>query len=137
MGFGRVLAWLLLAMLCACTSYESAYVRSVYNYEPVYCYQSLGTVSCYREPRPRDARRLVNYYGPAPSKYPQPEPAEQRELQPPPETNRYSIAPQPDPADPDHSTETTSSNSATSWTQYLPILTVLFGVAQVAAAFLL
>lgn len=137
MGFERVLAGLFLALLAGCTSYESAYERRVYDYEPVYCYQSLGAVSCYREPRPRDARRLVNYYGPAPSKYPQPEPAEEREPQPPPKTDRYSVAPEPDPANLDRTVGATSHDDTSSWTRYLPILTVLFGVAQVAAAFLL
>jgi hypothetical protein len=135
MGFGRVLAATLLASLAACTSYESAYERSVYEYEPVYCYQSLAAVSCYRKPQARDARRLVNYYGPAPSKYRQPEAAEEHEWQPPPESDRYAIDPEPDPSDPTGA-KREAERSDGDWKQYLPLLTILFGAAQVAAAFI-
>lgn len=134
MGCGRVLAGLLLVILGACTSYESAYERTVYDYEPTYCYQTLAAVSCYRQPQPRDARRLVNYYGPAPSKYPQPEPADERELSPPPKSSRYAIDPEPDPATPASTPQTTAGDDD-NWKRYLPLLTVLFGAAQLAAAF--
>jgi hypothetical protein len=73
-----------LFMVGGCTSYESAYEKSVYDLEPVYCYRSLADVSCFRKPYFRDERRLANYYGPAPSKYDRPKPPPMAELQPPP-----------------------------------------------------
>lgn len=136
MGFGRALVCMLVTALAGCTSYESAYERSVYAYEPVYCYQSLGAVSCYRQPQQRDARRLVNYYGPGPSKYPQPEPVEKAEGAPLPKIGRYSLDPEPDPAQPGSTTTTAAEDNVDSWKRYLPLLTVLFGAAQLAAAFL-
>lgn len=68
----------------ACTSYEGAYEEAVYDQEPVYCYRSLADVACHRSPDFKDERRLVNYYGPAPSKYKRPKPPPMAELQPPP-----------------------------------------------------
>jgi hypothetical protein len=65
---------LVFACLGGCTSFESEYERGVYDYEPIYCYQTLGGIDCHRQPHHRDAGRLVNYYGPAPSKYDAPEP---------------------------------------------------------------
>ena len=55
-------------LLGACGGYVSAYEKGVHDYEPVYCYQYLGAVQCFDEPRHRDDERLVNYYGPAPSR---------------------------------------------------------------------
>lgn len=55
MGFGRALVCMLVAALAG--DLDDTYERSVYAYEPVYCYQSLGAVSCYRQPQQRDARR--------------------------------------------------------------------------------
>ena len=57
--------------LSACAQ-KSAYEAAVEEFEPVYCYQSLGGVSCYKKPNFRDERRMVNYYGPAPKRYDRP-----------------------------------------------------------------
>lgn len=68
--------WLPLALsasLGAC-GYVDAYEEAVHDWEPTYCYQSIGTVACFREPYHRDARRLVNYFGPHPSRFDAPEP---------------------------------------------------------------
>lgn len=82
----RVALFGLLALAASgCTSYESAYERGVYDYEPIYCYRSLADIACSRTPNVRDERQLVNYYGPAPSKYDRPDPPPEAELQPPPE----------------------------------------------------
>jgi len=62
------------AVLSACTE-KTAYEAAVEDLEPSYCYQSIGGVTCYANPYHRDARRLVNYYGPAPIRYGSPEPA--------------------------------------------------------------
>ena len=58
--------------LSAC-SYVDSYEEQVYDEEPSYCYQSLGDIKCFREPFHRDSKRLVNYYGPHPSRYEPPE----------------------------------------------------------------
>jgi len=60
--------------LSACAQ-KSAYELGVEEFEPRYCYQSIGGVSCYETPYHRDERRMVNYYGPAPVRYDRPEPA--------------------------------------------------------------
>ncbi|NQV85140.1 MAG: hypothetical protein HQ494_15120 [Rhodospirillales bacterium] len=62
----------LAALLGAC-SYVSEYEKAVYDLEPTYCYKSIGTVACYKEPFHRDEKRLVNYFGPHPSRYDKPE----------------------------------------------------------------
>jgi hypothetical protein len=141
----RVSPWLIVALLTGgCTSYESAYERAVTGYEPVYCYQSLAGVTCHREPNHRDARRLVNYYGPAPSKYEAPELPEPAEPAPPPDGGR--VVRDPDPKVTAAQPAATEGGAPTKvvvvreeggdWRYYLPFLTVLFGAAQVAAAFL-
>ena len=58
--------------LSAC-SYVDEYERQVSDFEPVYCYKSLAAAQCYREPKHSDKLRLVNYYGPHPSRYDVPE----------------------------------------------------------------
>ncbi len=60
-------------VLSAC-SYVDDYERHVTDWEPVYCYKSLAAIQCYREPKHADNLRLVNYYGPHPSRYDAPEP---------------------------------------------------------------
>jgi hypothetical protein len=70
--------------LTGCMRYEDAYEEAVYDREPVYCYRSLADVDCYRQPYPRDARRLTNYYGPSPRRLAEPAPAPTIRLDPPP-----------------------------------------------------
>ncbi len=156
--------WPVVALLLAggCTSYESAYERAVTDYEPVYCYQSLAGVTCHRRPNHRDAARLVNYYGPAPSKY---EASERETAEPAAPPDGGGVVRDPEPKVvavrlDDGTTKAAATgngaagkNSAASkegeptkvvyvredggdWRYYLPFLTVLFGAAQVAAAFL-
>jgi len=81
-------------VLAAC-GYESEYERQVYDYNPVYCYQSIGSVQCYKEPKHSDERRLVNYYGPAPSRYDAPDTPETPELQAPAEIDHWVKDPEP------------------------------------------
>lgn len=107
----------------ACVRYESAYERAVYDDEPVYCYQRLGGVDCYRTPYARDRRVLVNYYGPAPSKYPQPV-VEVAEPQPPPPAEKATAEPPP------------GDSSISGWIQWLPVVTATLGVLQFATGFL-
>ena len=70
-----LLAATFLAGLAGCADYESAYEEGVEDYEPIYCYQSLADAACYRRPYVRDARRLINYYGPSPRRYDRPKPS--------------------------------------------------------------
>jgi hypothetical protein len=92
----RLLIMLILG-LAACTSYESQYEKSVYHLEPIYCYQTIGAVDCRREPHARDTDRLVNYYGPAPSKHDPPDPPRLSPLRPPPDGSGYWRDPEPIP----------------------------------------
>jgi hypothetical protein len=93
----RMAALLGVSTLLGACGYVSAYEEGVYEYEPTYCYQSLGGVSCHTEPNHRDERRLVNYYGPHPSRYDAPEPPEAMELQAPPEIDYFVKDPEPIP----------------------------------------
>ena len=63
--------------------YVDAYEEAVYDHEPVYCYKSLAAVQCFKEPQHTDKQRLVNYYGPDPSRADEPDPVEVPELQAP------------------------------------------------------
>lgn len=72
----------LTALLGAC-GYVSEYEKAVYDWEPTYCYQSIGRVACYKEPYHRDELRLVNYFGPDPSRYDKPEAPEPAPHAPP------------------------------------------------------
>ncbi|MDD9877434.1 MAG: hypothetical protein OXR84_08350 [Magnetovibrio sp.] len=84
------------AVLGACAQ-KSAYEAAVEDYEPVYCYQSLGGVTCYEKPNFRDERRKVNYFGPAPKRYDRPEPAPAPELFAPKPVNYWVKDPEPIP----------------------------------------
>lgn len=75
-------------LLGAC-GYVSEYERAVSDYQPVYCYQTIGEVQCFETPNHRDSRRMVNYYGPAPSRYDNPAP--------PPAIDFYLKDPEPIP----------------------------------------
>ncbi len=85
-----------LVLLGAC-SYTSDYEKGVFNYEPVYCYQSIGEVQCYKTPNHPDEKRLVNYYGPAPSRYDKPDAPSRPKLAPPPPIDYFVIDAEPIP----------------------------------------
>ena len=61
------------AVFLAACSNMTQYERQVEDWEPVYCYKSIGAVQCYKEPKHSDSRRLVNFYGPAPRTYDKPD----------------------------------------------------------------
>ncbi len=86
-----------LAVFLGACSYVSEYEKAVYNLEPTYCYQSIGTVACYKEPYHRDGKRLVNYFGPDPSRYDKPEKPEATPHQPPKMVNYWVKDPEPTP----------------------------------------
>ena len=72
-----------LALFLSACGYVSEYEKAVYDWEPTYCYKSIGKVVCYKEPYYRDEKRLVNYFGPDPSRYDKPEPPERAPHAPP------------------------------------------------------
>ena len=88
------------ALVGAC-GYGSAYEEAIYDPEPVYCYQSIGQsvsgVECYKTPKHRDERRLVNYYGPHPGSYDRPEPTPRPTLSAPPSVDFFVRDPEPIP----------------------------------------
>jgi hypothetical protein len=151
-----LLGFALVECLDACTGYESEYEKGVYDYEPVYCYQTIGGVDCHREPRHRDSARLVNYYGPAPAKYDPPERPEESRLQPPPKVKVAYRDPEPaiGPATGEVATrevgerkpapagkgetragEPAGDEEKSEWKEWLPFVSVAFGALQVVAAF--
>lgn len=87
------------ALVGAC-GYLSGYDKAT-NIEPVYCYQSIGQsvsgVDCYKTPNHRDERRLVNYYGPDPSRYDRPAPPPPPTLAAPPAVDFFVRDPEPIP----------------------------------------
>lgn len=82
--------------VAACGSDRSAYERAVAEEEPVYCYQTLAGIDCYRTPAFRDERTLVNFYGPRPADFERPEAPEPAELTAPPEVDHYCRVSEPD-----------------------------------------
>ena len=86
----------LTALLGAC-GYVDAYEKAVSDWEPTYCYKSIGGVECFREPFHRDERRLVNYFGPHPSRYDKPEPPQLAPIAAPPRINYWVKDPEPVP----------------------------------------
>ncbi len=88
---------LLGASLGAC-GYVDRYEEQVSGLEPTYCYRSIGAVRCYKEPKHREAKRLVNYFGPHPSRYDKPAPPKPRfAYQAPPPVAFYVRDPEPVP----------------------------------------
>ncbi|MDP6173478.1 MAG: hypothetical protein QGF09_04850 [Rhodospirillales bacterium] len=71
------------AVLSGC-SYVDSYEEAVHDREPIYCYQSLAAVECYRTPDHTDEKRLVNYFGPHPSRHERQETEEPKLKAPPP-----------------------------------------------------
>ncbi len=86
----------LTTLLGAC-GYVNAYEEAVHDWEPTYCYKSIGGVECFRQPFHRDERRLVNYFGPHPSRYDKPEPPELAPIAAPAMINYWVKDPEPVP----------------------------------------
>ena len=93
----KTLALLALPVILSTCGYVSKYEEGVYDYEPVYCYQSIGAVQCFDAPRFRDQKRLVNYYGPAPERYDRPDSPPEPNLMAPPAVNFFVRDPEPVP----------------------------------------
>lgn len=97
MPFRKIIFGATLTVGLAACGHVDEYERRVYDHEPVYCYKSLAGTSCYREPKHSDERRLVNYFGPHPSRYEKPEPAPAPVLQAPEMVNYWVKDPEPIP----------------------------------------
>jgi hypothetical protein len=93
----RLLLLVGLAAVLASCGYVDKYESWVHDWEPTYCYQSIGGVECFREPFHRDERRLVNYFGPHPSRYDKPEPPVPAPHAPPKMINYWVKDPEPIP----------------------------------------
>ena len=68
--------------------------------EPLYCYQALVGVDCYKTPNHRDERRLLSYTGPAPETYAKPPPQPEPQLFAPEMVNYYVKDLEPVPTSP-------------------------------------
>ena len=55
--------------LSSCSGYVDRYEEQVVKRDPIYCYKSLAATTCYEEPHEVDGARLVNYFGPHPSRH--------------------------------------------------------------------
>jgi len=86
----------LAALLGACEN-AVRYEAAVRNWEPTYCYQTIGEAACYEVPYHRDERRLVSYFGPHPRRYEKPAPPPQAVPVPPAMINYWVKDPEPIP----------------------------------------
>lgn len=57
------------ALLSGCGSDLLPPEEAIEDREPIYCYRTIGDVTCYALPVPGEERRLVNFYGPPPGSY--------------------------------------------------------------------
>ena len=57
------------ALLSSCGSNLLLYEEAVEDWEPIYCYRTIGDADCYALPVPGEERHLVNFYGPPPRSY--------------------------------------------------------------------
>lgn len=87
-----------LLVLSAC-GYVDAYEEAVYEEEPRYCYRQLGGIQCFAQPVHRDAARLVNYYGPHPSRFETPSTPKRLEPAAPRPVSYYAMDEEPVPDD--------------------------------------
>ncbi|MBT3305979.1 MAG: hypothetical protein HN377_05790 [Alphaproteobacteria bacterium] len=94
--YARIVTIGISVLLGAC-SYVSEYEKAVYDLEPTYCYKSIGKVACYKEPFHRDEKRLVNYFGPHPSRYDKPDVPEATPIAAPEMVNYWVKDPEPIP----------------------------------------
>lgn len=74
--------------------------RIVKSASPLYCYQALVGIDCYKTPNHRDERRLVSYVGPAPETYPVPAPPLEAQLYAPEMISYFVKDPEPIPTSP-------------------------------------
>lgn len=95
--FGKCAILLAFVVSLSACSYVDEYERQVTDWEPVYCYKSLAATQCYREPKHSDSLRLVNYYGPHPSRYDAPAPLAEPNFKAPEMVDYWVKDPEPVP----------------------------------------
>lgn len=92
-----IVAFAVPALIGACGGPEAVPPPAAEETGPLYCYQTLAKVSCYRTPVFRDERRLVSYQGPSPDSYPKPPPQPDPKLYAPEPVNFFVKDPEPVP----------------------------------------
>ena len=93
----RMLTVFLAGLTLSACAQKSAYEAAVEDFEPVYCYKTIGGVACHETPNFRDERRLVNYFGPAPKRYDRPAPPPEQKLFAPETVSYWVKDPEPLP----------------------------------------
>lgn len=91
----RTVPLVVLSGLLGSCGYGDTYEEVVYDREPIYCYQSLAGVECFRTPNHSDKRRIVNFYGPDPMFYQEPKAAKIPELKAPKAVDYWVKDPEP------------------------------------------
>lgn len=92
----RKLLILLVFAVAAC-SHDDPYAEGVAEYQPIYCYRVLTDIQCLRTPDREADSRLVNYYGPPPSRFEPPEKPPKPELSAPAPVDYWVKDPEPIP----------------------------------------
>jgi len=74
MSYNKIIGALgaIVGILSGCGSVDTYKETTNHDEKPIYCYQSLAGVECFKKPNHRDKRRIVNFYGPHPTQYVQP-----------------------------------------------------------------
>ena len=97
MSYNKIIGALgaIVGILCGCGTVDTYKETTHINEKPIYCYQSLAGVECFKEPNHRDKRRIVNFYGPHPIQYVQPKAKKIPGLKAPKEINYWVKDPEP------------------------------------------
>ena len=85
----------IVGILSGCGSLDTHEETTYGDEKPIYCYQSLAGVECFKKPNHRDKRRIVNFYGPHPTQYAQPKEIQIPGLKAPKEINYWVKDPEP------------------------------------------
>ena len=97
MSYNQIIGALgaIVGILSGCGSVDVYKETTNHDEKPIYCYQSLAGVECFKKPNHRDKRRIVNFYGPHPSQYVQPKTKKIPGLKAPKEINYWVKDPEP------------------------------------------
>lgn len=92
-----ILMLLCINILQAACSKTDFYEKEVKNWEPVYCYQTIGRVQCHKKPKSMDKKRIVSFFGPAPETYEKYKKDRREKLSPPKMIKNWFKDPEPIP----------------------------------------
>ncbi|MBL96117.1 MAG: hypothetical protein CFH06_01930 [Alphaproteobacteria bacterium MarineAlpha3_Bin5] len=84
-------------LLSSCSGYVDRYEKHVEKRDQIYCYKSLAATTCYDEPYEVDDARLVNYFGPQPSRHERKSEEAVSQPVPPPSVSYWVKDPEPVP----------------------------------------